>query len=108
MERAAFLSNELPRRGGQSPQARTAFRKVLQQERPKVLQDPGLAETPAISTLQYRQVQRHSLGRARLPQFPEKDNSSTRKVSKSGHEVTGNTSAPQPRIDAGLSRSLCI
>ena len=48
-------------------------------------------EDMELSTAEQKQVERHSIRRARLPQFPEKDNSSTTKVSESGHEVTGNT-----------------
>ena len=94
MERAAYLSNELPRRGGPWTQARAAFLESVNEEQLKVLEELGLAGKPELSTREQRQVERHSIRRARrarLPQFPEKDNSSTTKVSKSGHEVTGNT-----------------
>ena len=107
MERAAFLSKELPRRGGLSPQARWDARAVItpearadflqsvNEERVKVLQDLDLAGKPELATPEQRQVDQDSIRRARLPQFPEKDNSSTTKVSKSGHEVTGNTGKQQ-------------
>jgi len=118
MERAAFLSNELPRRGGPSPQARwdaraaitpearAAFLQTLQEERARVLEDLGLLGKSELSTLEERKVERHSIRRARrarLPQFPEKDNSSTGKVSKSGHEVTGNTASA--KADSALRAS---
>jgi transposase InsO family protein len=76
MERAAFLSNHLPRRGGLSPQARwdaraaitpearAAFLQTLQAERPKVLQDLGLSGKSELTTLEERQVERHSIRRA--------------------------------------------
>jgi len=76
MERAAFLSNQLPRKGGPSPQARwharavlgsearAAFLKTLQEERLQVLEDLGLEGKPELSTLEQRQVQRHSIRRA--------------------------------------------
>jgi transposase InsO family protein len=76
MERAALLSNELPRRRGLSPQerwdaratisaeARAAFLETLQAERPKVLQDQGLSGKSELTTLEERQVERHSIRRA--------------------------------------------
>ena len=76
MERAAFLSNELPRRGGPSPQARwdaravltpearAAFLETLQEERVKVLEELGLAAKPELSTREQRQVERHLIRRA--------------------------------------------
>ena len=76
MERAAYLSNELPRRGGLSPQARwdaraeitsearSAFLETLQAERPKVLEDLGLSGKSELSTPEERQVERHSIRRA--------------------------------------------
>ena len=76
MERAAFLSNELPRRAAPSPQARwdaravltpearAAFLQTLQEERLQVLEDLGLEGKPELSTLEQRQVQRHSIRRA--------------------------------------------
>jgi hypothetical protein len=76
MERAAFLSNHLPRRGGQSPQARwdaraaitpearAAFLETLEAERPKVLEDLGLSGKSELSTREQRQVERHSFRRA--------------------------------------------
>jgi len=89
MERAAFLSNELPRRAAPSPQARwdaravitpearAAFLETLQEERVKVLEELGLAGKPELPTREQRQVERHSIRRARPSQLPEKDNSST-------------------------------
>ena len=76
MERAAYLSNELPRRRGPSPQARwdaravitpearAAFLETLQEERLQVLEDLGLSGKPELSTLEHRQVERHSIRRA--------------------------------------------
>ena len=76
MERAAFLSNQPPRRGGPSPQARRDARAVFgpearaaflhsgNQERLKVLQDLDLAGKPQLSTAEQRQVERHSTRRA--------------------------------------------
>jgi hypothetical protein len=76
MERAAVLSNELPRRGGLSPQARwdarvaitpearAAFLETLQAEQPKVLEDLGLSGKSMLTTLEERQVERHSIRRA--------------------------------------------
>jgi hypothetical protein len=76
MERAAFLSNELPRRGGPSPQARwdaraaitpearAAFLESVNEERVKVLEELGLAGKPELPTREQRQVERHSIRRA--------------------------------------------
>ena len=76
MERAAFLSNELPRRGALSPQARwdaralltpearAAFLETLQEERVKVLEGLGLSGKGELSTLEERKVDRHSIRRA--------------------------------------------
>ena len=76
MERTAFLSNQLPRRGGPSPQARWDARAVLgpearaeflrtvEEERPKVLEDLGLLGKSELSTLEERKVERHSIRRA--------------------------------------------
>jgi len=76
MERAAFLSNELPRRGGPSPQARWVARAVItsearaeflrtvEEERPKVIEDLGLSGKSELSTPEERKVERHSIRRA--------------------------------------------
>ena len=76
MERAAVLSNELPRWGGLSPQARwdaravlgtearAAFLETLEEERLKVLEDLGLSGKSELSTPEERQVERHSIRRA--------------------------------------------
>ncbi len=76
MERAAYLSNELPRRGGPSPQARwdarsaitpvarAAFLETLLEERLGVLEDLGLSGKPELSKAEQRQLERHSIRRA--------------------------------------------
>jgi len=68
MERAAFLSNQLPRRGGLSPQARWDARAVLGPDVRvaflKTVEDLGLSASHALSALQRRQVGRHSIRRA--------------------------------------------
>ena len=76
MERAAFLSNELPRRRGPSPQARwdaravlgyearAAFLETLKEERGQVLEDLGLVGKARLSTREQRQVERHLIRRA--------------------------------------------
>ena len=76
MERAALLSNELPRRGGPSPQARwdaravlgsgarVAFLQTLREERLQVLEGLGLSGNSEHSTAEQRQVDQHSIRRA--------------------------------------------
>ena len=70
MERAAFLSNELPRRGGPSPQARWDARKLLgsearaefletlEEERLKVRSS---AANPALTAFWERYVKSHEI-----------------------------------------------
>ena len=75
MERRSLLPNELPRRGGLSPQARwdarsalgseaAAFLESAQEERLQVLDDLGLVGKAQLSTSDHRQVERHSILRA--------------------------------------------
>ena len=75
MERAAFLSNELPRRGGPSPQARwdgraeitpearAAFLETFREERLQALEDLGLTGKPELLKAEQRQLERHSIRR---------------------------------------------
>ena len=76
MERAVLLSNDLSRRGGLSPRARweartaptadarTAFLRTVEEERPRVLQELGLEGRGELSVLDERKVERHSIRRA--------------------------------------------
>jgi transposase InsO family protein len=76
MERAALLSNELPRRGSPSPQSRweartalaperrLAFLQTVKEERPRVLQELGLEGRGELPVLDERKVERHSIRRA--------------------------------------------
>ena len=76
MERAVLPSNDLLRRGNLSSQdrwqahrvlradARTAFIRTVDEERPWVLEQLGLKRKNVVSTLTKRQAERHSTRRA--------------------------------------------
>jgi hypothetical protein len=106
MERAAFLSNEPPRRGGPPPGALGCEAGAHPRGTGGLPPDaPGGATPGARGPGARGEARAFDAGaetsatafdpprarRARLSQFPEKDNSSTRKASKSAHEVRGNT-----------------